>query len=91
MDILELDPEVLDTTADIIEGYCDKQSSVMDQYVSNIMSLNSEWSDDTTFGSLLEEVKALQSGINELMGEIRKAYPGYFRSKAEYIRSRPKL
>ena len=91
MDILELDPEVLDTTADIIEGYCDKQASLMEEYVSKINGLSSEWSDDETFGSLLAEVKRLQGGINDLMEQIRDGYPDYFRGRAEYIRNRPKF
>lgn len=91
MDILKFDDKVLDTTADIIEGYCDKQSSVIDEYVSKMNGLSSEWSDDETFGSLLEEVKSLQSGINDLMEQIRGSYPAYFRDKAEYIRNRPKF
>ena len=90
MDILDLDPEVLDTTADIVEGYCNRQTAIMDEYLSNTSSLASEWTDDQTFGSLLEEVKSLKDSVVTLMDEIRGTYPQYFRERADFIRRRPK-
>lgn len=91
MDILELDPEVLDVTASIVEGYCDKQTSIMDSFLSNTFALNSEWSDDQTFGTLLEEVRRLRDTVLTLMHEIRATYPQYFRERATFIRQRPKF
>lgn len=91
MDILELDPSVLDTTAVIIEGYCAKQTSIMDDYLSNTNSLSSDWTDDQTLGPLLEEIKRMRNSVVSIMEEIRRTYPQYFREKAEHIRQRPKF
>ncbi len=91
MDILDLDPEVLDVTASIVEGYCDRQASIMNEYVSNTSALSSEWTDDQTFGLLLDEVKRLKDSVVTLMEEIRGKYPQYFRERANYIRNRPKF
>jgi len=91
MDILDLDPEVLDATASVIEGYCNRQKSIMDEYLSNTSSLSSEWTDDKTLGPLLEEIKTLKNSVVTLMDEIKSKYPAYFRGKAEVIRNRPKF
>ena len=42
-------------------------------------------------GTLLAEIKRLRDKVTNVMDQIRSAYPGYFRSKAEQIRSRPKF
>ncbi len=91
MDDLSLDPDVLETTASIIEGYCSRQTDIMDSYLSDTTSLSSEWSDDQTLGKLLEEIKILRGNVVNVMNEIRGAYPSFFRKKAEQIRSRPKF
>lgn len=91
MDILDLDPEVLDTTAGVVEAYCNRQSAIMNDYLSNTTALSAEWTDDQTFGSLLEEVKRLKGNVVKLMDEIRETYPPYFREKANNIRHRPKF
>ena len=89
MDVLDLDPEVLDTTATIIEGYCARQKSIMDDYLSGTMSLATDWTDDKTLGPLLEEINRMKSSVAGIMDEIRATYPAYFRSKADQIRNRP--
>ena len=91
MDILDLNPEVLESTASIIEGYCDRQKAIMAEYLSNASSLSSEWTDDQTIGPLLEEIRQMQRAVEGVMDDILSTYPGYFRSKAEQIRSRPKM
>ena len=91
MDILDLDPSVLDDTASIVENYCARQTAIMDEYVNNTSSLGAEWTDDQTFGTMLEEVKRLKNGVVEIMDEIRGTYPQYFRERADYIRRRPKF
>ena len=91
MDILDLDPEVLDATASVIEGYCNRQKSIMDDYLSNTSALASEWTDDKTLGPLLEEIKMLKNSVVSLMDEIKTKYPAYFREKAEVIRNRPTM
>jgi len=91
MDILDLDPEVLESTASIVEGYCNRQKTIMEDYLSNTMALSSDWTDDKTLGPLLEEIKNMKNSVVNIMDEIRAKYPAYFRSKAEQIRSRPKL
>lgn len=91
MDILDLDPAVLDSIASIIEGYCSKQESIMDDYLVGTYSLSSEWSDDQTFGSMLEEIRKLRTSVVDLMNEIKATYPKYFREKAEQIRNIPKF
>ena len=89
MEELDIDPEVLDITAEIVEGYCDRQKSIMEEYLSKTSALSSEWTDDKTFGTLLQEVNVLKSSVIAIMNEIRSQYPAYFRSKAEQIRNRP--
>ena len=91
MDVLDLDPVVLESTATIVEGYCNRQKSIMDDYLRNTSSLSSEWTDDQTLGPLLEEIKRMKSSVTNIMDEIRATYPKYFRDKAEQIRNRPKM
>lgn len=91
MDILDLDPAVLESTATIVEGYCNRQKSIMDEYLSSTSSLSSEWTDDQTLGQLLEGIKRMKSSVTTIMDEIRATYPKYFRDKAEQIRNRPKM
>lgn len=91
MDVLDLDPSVLDATATIVESYCNRQKSVMDDYLSSTSSLSSEWTDDQTLGTLLEEIKRMRNNVITLMDEIMATYPRYFKDKAEQIRNRPKF
>ena len=88
-DLLKLDPEVLEATAGVIERYCEGQMAIMNEYLNNTTSLGSEWTDDQTFGSLLEEVRRIKSSVEQVMAEIKGVYPQYFRGRAAYIRSRP--
>ena len=89
MDELSLSPEVLDATADIIEGYCYKQIAVMDNYLNSVSAMRSEWTDDRSIGPMLEEIRRMKSEVEQLMDEIRSRYPSYFRAKADIIRNRP--
>ena len=82
MDRLIADKEVLEATADIIERYCKKQTTVMDEYLDNISALASVWQDDKTFGSLIQEVRFLKNNVAQIMDEIITTYPKYFRTKA---------
>ena len=91
MEILDLNPEVLESTASIIEGYCNRQKYIMSEYMSNTASLSSDWTDDQTLGPLLEEIKQMRSVVEGVMDEILTTYPNYFRGKAEQIRNRPKF
>ncbi len=91
MDILDLNPDSLDTTAAIIEGYCERQKGIMDDYLNDMVALSGEWTDDVTMGPLIEEVRRLKAAIVGTMDEIRATYPQYFRSKADHIRHRPKI
>ena len=91
MDILDLNPEVLESTASIIEGYCNKQKNIMETYLSSTTALSSDWTDDQTMGPLLEEIRRMKSSVEGVMDEILSTYPNYFRGKAEQIRNRPKM
>ena len=91
MDVFDLDPAVLEATASIVDGYCKRQCDIMDDYMSYISSLSSEWDDDVTMGKLLEEIRQMRHSVERVMDEIRTTYPGYFRKKAEQIRNRPKF
>jgi len=86
--MLILDKEVLEATAVIIESYCKKQTAVMDEYLRNTSALASEWDDDKTFGTLLEEIKSLRNNVTQIMDEIMATYPKYFRNKAKDIDNR---
>lgn len=91
MSAMDLDPNVLDMTATIIENYCKKQQEIMDSYLSDISGLTGEWDDDKTMGTMLEEIRQMQTAVEGVMDEIRRTYPGFFRQKAEQIRQRPKF
>ncbi len=91
MDNLDLNPEALEATAQIVEGYCFQQIEIMDRYLDNINSLRSEWDDDRTIGSLVEEIAGIRRGVQSVMEQILGEYPAYFRRKAELIRMRPTI
>ena len=89
MSVLDLDPNVLEKTATIIEDYCRRQQSIMDDYLNKTSSLSYEWTDDKTLGTLLEEIKLLRNRVVDVMNEIRNIYPRFFIEKADEIRHRP--
>lgn len=91
MDNLETSPEALEGAANIIESYCRTQKSIMNTYLRNTTSMQSEWTDDQTLGPLVEEVRRLDKVVGELMDEIQSQYPKYMRKKAEMLRNRPKF
>ncbi len=91
MDVLDLNPEVLEAIASIVEGYCNRQKSIMSDYMSKTSFLSGEWTDDQTLGPLLEEINQMKSAVEGVMDEILSIYPNYFRGKAEQIRNRPKF
>lgn len=91
MDILELNPDVLESTANIVEAYCHRQKSIMIDYLNNTYALSSEWTDDQTLGPMIQEIRQMKSAVESVMDEILSVYPNYFRSKAEQIRNRPKF
>ena len=91
MENLETSPEALESAANIVDAYCRTQKSVMDTYLRNATSMQSEWVDDKTLGSLLEEIRHLNTIVSALMDEIQSYYPRYFRKKAEMLRNRPKF
>lgn len=90
MDVMELDPNVLDATADIIQIYCSKQKLVMDDYLRKMQALSYEWQDDETIGKLLQEIRTLSNSVERVMDILRIKYPEYFKKQAEIIRQRPK-
>lgn len=89
-DILDLDPNVLDQTALLIEMYCKKQIEITNEYLKGISSLNDQWNDEETIGRLIQEIKLLNGKIENITDEICKTYPPFFKEKAELIRRRPK-
>ena len=88
-DELKLDPNEIRAVADIIEGYCRRQSEVMNEYKSNIDALSNEWKDEQTLGSLIAEINMLKNQVTKIMDEIQARYPAYFRQKAIDIENRP--
>ena len=91
MSVLDLDPNVLESTATIIEEYCRRQAAIMDDYLANASSLSYDWTDDKTLGTMLEEIKVLRNRVMDVMNDIRTVYPRFFREKAELIRQRPSM
>ena len=89
MDDLVLDAESLLNIADIIDGYCAKQREVVNVYHAQIMALESEWRDDETFGTMVEELNALRTQALEILDEVYETYPKYFRDRAQQIMERP--
>ena len=91
MDVLALDPNMLDATADIIIQYCLRQKTIIDEYMRKMNTLSYEWQDDETLGQLLQEVKILSNSVNKALDIMRIQYPPYFKKQAELIRHRPTL
>lgn len=89
MDDLVLDADTLFGIADVIDGYCAKQREVVNVYYAQIMALESEWRDDETFGSLIEELNSLKTQALALIEEVYENYPKYFRNRAQQILERP--
>lgn len=90
-DIMNLNPDVLDNIADIIEKYILMQNKIIEDYVGNMHNLQREWDDDETIGKILDEIRLIVNEILDVEDEILKTYPKYFRERAEEIRKRPKL
>ncbi len=91
MDLLQLDPKVLEETAEMIQKYCYIQKELMNAYLNRAANLNSEWTDEETIQPMLEEIKMLNNKVSALMEEIESYYPRYFKDKAEEIRMRPRM
>ncbi len=89
MDDLVLDAESLFNIADIIDGYCAKQREVVNGYHAQIMALESEWRDDETFGTMVQELNALRTQAITILDEVYEIYPKYFRARAQQILERP--
>ncbi|MDE6435205.1 MAG: hypothetical protein K2L07_13355 [Lachnospiraceae bacterium] len=89
MEELVLDAETLFNIADIIDGYCAKQREVVNVYHAQIMALESEWRDDETFGTMVEELNALKMQALVILDEVYETYPKYFRKRAQKILERP--
>ena len=91
MDEFKLDPQVLESTADLIVQYCMKQRAVMDDYLQSVSALHLEWDDDETFGRVIQEIRTLHKSVGDVMDMIRFKYPQYFKQLAKNIRERPKF
>lgn len=89
MDELILDPDALSNIADILDGYCAKQREIVNVFYAQIMALESEWRDDETFGSLVEELDSLRAQAISILDEVYETYPKYFRQRAQQILERP--
>lgn len=89
MDDLVLDAESLFNIADIIDGYCTKQREVVNVYHAQIMALESEWRDDETFGTMVQELNGLRTQALAIIDEVYETYPKYFRARAQQILERP--
>ena len=89
MDILDIDPEVLFSTADAISAYCAKQRETINVYYAQIRALEDGWQDDKTFGSIVDEITALRTKVVTIIDEMNEKYPKYFRLKAQEILDRP--
>ena len=88
-ELLSFDDKVLDDTANSIERYSMVQSAVMQNYFTSISTLAGDWTDDHTFGTVLEEISTLNNSLQGILESICQEYPRYFRAKAEDIRNRP--
>ncbi len=90
-DIMNLNPDVLDNVADVIEKYILLQNKIIEEYVDHMHGLQREWDDDETIGKVLAEIRQIVNKITDVEDEILKTYPKYFREKANEIRMRPKF
>ncbi len=89
MDNLVLDVDALLVVADVIGKYCTKQKRTLKDYYARIMTLESEWKDDETFGALAKEISMLKASVDTILDEMYQVYPSYFRDRARMIMSRP--
>ena len=88
-DIMNLNPDVLDNVADVIEKYISIQNKTIEDYVDRMHNLQREWDDDETIGKILNEIRLIVNVITDIEDEILKTYPKYFRERAQEIRKRP--
>ena len=91
MDNLILDANKLREIATKIRIYCVFQKETIDEYLSKVSNMSSEWSDDETMGKLLEHIYALRNQVIGVMEEIINTYPKYFEERAKVIDSRPTM
>lgn len=89
MSNLTVDAEALFSTAEVIASYCAKQRETINVYYAQILALESEWQDDKTFGSIVEEITKLRNQTLTIIDEIYNTYPKYFRQRAQMILERP--
>ena len=89
MEELILSPETLFAIADIVDGYCSKQRETINVYYAQMMALDSEWRDDKTFGTIMQEISLLKNKAITALDEIYNYYPKYFRKRAQTILERP--
>ena len=88
-DIMNLNPDVLENVADVIEKYISIQNKTIEDYVDRMHNLQREWDDDETIGKILNEIRLIVNVITDIEDEILKTYPKYFRERAQEIRKRP--
>ena len=89
--ILDLNPDVLDNVASVIENYIKQQNGLIEDYLSKMVNLQKEWNDDETIGKVLIEIRMIVNVMEEIESEILKIYPKFFREKAQEIRVRPTI
>ena len=89
-DVIKIDPQVLEITANFIVQYCNAQKGIMDEYMKKMNALSQEWRDDETMGKVLQEISTLTKSVDKIMDTIRLKYPQYFKNQAEMIRHRTK-
>ncbi len=85
--LLSFDADILEQTAEMIEKYATNQVNLMVDYYGEMRRLNAEWQDDS-LDKLLAEIKGQCSRVCDMMEDICRLYPGYFRMKADIIRSK---
>ena len=90
MDNMTLDPEVLKSVANTITIYTQRQKEIMNNFLRNVSNLGSEWQDDETFYSLIQEIMKLKSDFHAKMESVN-VYATIFKNRAEEIERRPKF
>lgn len=88
-DDMILSSEVLRNLAQVITQYCYMQNEILDNFLTNMQALSSEWQDDETFSSMMEEIQLLTRQSKQYFGELYNTYPALFQKMADQIDARP--
>lgn len=74
IDEMKIDPNVLEYTRVLIDGYIKKQQNLLVEYRSKIHSLGQAWNDDSGYGEMEKKVERFIKNSVEVLETINTTY-----------------